>query len=423
MIDYPNKLNKIFEKLEFLKIKPIIVGGYIRDILIETHLYQEKKSINHIFSKDIDIEVYGVSSLNLLEESLKEFGSVNSVGKSFGVCKLTIDDLDLDFSLPRHDSKISSGHKGFEITTTSNISFKEAAFRRDFTINAIGYDVKNKKLLDPYSGIKDLKNRTLNAVDNSSFIEDPLRVLRAVQFAARFNFKLSKDTFLLCQNMLKQEMLKELSKERIFDEIKKLLLKSDKPSLGFKLLKDLGGLKYFYELGTLSEDDWNFTLKALDNMSETKTQNSKTNIVLMLAILCYKLSESQISTFLSRLTIDKEILSKVLALIQNRLKTILSSSELYTLAQYLSIEESLIFYSALYENNRKFYETIKVKAIKLGVLNKKLEPLLQGRDLLKLSLSPSKEFSTILSLAYKAQMNEEFKSRDEAIEWLKRLLS
>ena len=204
MIDYPNKLDKIFDKLDLFNIKPVIVGGYIRDSLMKIYSNQEKEPRNFTLSKDIDIEAYGVSSLKLLEELLQEFGSVNSVGKSFGVCKLTFSDLDLDFSLPRLDSKISSGHKGFAVKTPPNIDFKKAAFRRDFTINSIGYDIRDKKLLDPYGGVKDLKNGTLNAVNNNSFVEDPLRVLRAVQFAARFDFKLSESTFVLCRDMLKK---------------------------------------------------------------------------------------------------------------------------------------------------------------------------------------------------------------------------
>jgi len=103
MIDYPNKLNNLFDKLLNLNINPIIIGGYVRDFLLK------------IKSKDIDIELYGISSFSKLEEILNEFGDVNSVGKSFGVCKLRVDDLDLDFSFPRIDSKIDKGHKGFEI--------------------------------------------------------------------------------------------------------------------------------------------------------------------------------------------------------------------------------------------------------------------------------------------------------------------
>ena len=133
MIDYPNELNIIFDKLNNYSIKPIIIGGYVRDFLLN-------KS-----SKDIDIELYGIASYEKLEKLLQEFGSVNSVGKSFGVCKLQFDDLDLDFSLPRIDSKINKGHKGFEIQTDETLDFITATSRRDFTINAIGYDVIEKK--------------------------------------------------------------------------------------------------------------------------------------------------------------------------------------------------------------------------------------------------------------------------------------
>ena len=146
MIRYPHYLNKIFDKLHKSGASCLIVGGYIRDCFL------------NIASKDIDIELYHVSSFEILEELLKEFGSVNSFGKSFGVCKLRIKDLDIDFTLPRIDSKISSGHVGFDVKIQSNLNFMTAASRRDFTINAIGYEVLNNKVLDPFNGINDLKN-------------------------------------------------------------------------------------------------------------------------------------------------------------------------------------------------------------------------------------------------------------------------
>ena len=136
MIDYPKKLNIIFDKLLSNSIKPIIVGGFVRDFLLDLE------------SKDIDIELYGINSFSKLEKILKEFGDVISVGKSFGVCKLKFNNLDLDFSLPRIDSKIDKGHKGFQIVIDSSLDFKTATSRRDFTINAIGYDVISKKILE-----------------------------------------------------------------------------------------------------------------------------------------------------------------------------------------------------------------------------------------------------------------------------------
>ncbi|MDQ1337773.1 MAG: hypothetical protein QG617_740, partial [Campylobacterota bacterium] len=172
MIDYPDKLNIIFEKLKSHRIRPVIVGGFIRDSLFK------------IESKDIDIELYGALTFKKLQKILQEFGTVNIVGKSFGVCKLKFEDYDLDFSFPRRDSKIRSGHRGFDVTIDSTLDFKTAASRRDFTINAIGYDVVEKKVLDPYNGINDLKEKILRAVDEKSFAEDPLRVLRAAQFCA-----------------------------------------------------------------------------------------------------------------------------------------------------------------------------------------------------------------------------------------------
>jgi len=161
MIEYPKELDAIFNKLATNQLKPVIVGGYVRDSLLQ------------IQSKDIDIEVYGVNSFETLEKILYEFGSVNSVGKSFGVCKLSYKGYDLDFSLPREDNKTASGHKGFKIITKVNISYKDAAIRRDFTINSMGYDLINKTLLDPFNGLKDLKNKTLNAVNEDTFVEDP----------------------------------------------------------------------------------------------------------------------------------------------------------------------------------------------------------------------------------------------------------
>jgi len=233
MIDYPNILDKIFDKLDKCNAKPIIIGGYIRDFLL------------HIDSNDIDIEVYNISTFEKLENILKEFGDVISVGKSFGVCKLSLKDISLDFTLPRIDSKIESGHSGFSVKIQKNLDFVTATSRRDFTINAIGYDVLNKRILDPFNGIDDLKSKTLKMVDADSFIEDPLRVLRAVQFCARFNLKMDKELFLLSKRMVETNMLLELPKERIHEENKKLLLKSPSPSLGFRVLKELNALKYF----------------------------------------------------------------------------------------------------------------------------------------------------------------------------------
>ena len=415
MIDYPNKLDKIFDKLLISSIKPIIVGGYVRDSLLK------------IKSKDIDIELYGISSFKKLEKILEEFGDVNSVGKSFGVCKLKFDDLDLDFSFPRIDSKIDKGHKGFEIKIDSSLDFKTATSRRDFTMNAIGYDIESKKILDPYNGREDLNNRILKAVDIKKFTDDPLRVLRAIQFSARFNLSIDNELFITCKNMIENSLLDELPKERIFLEIQKLFLKSPAPSLGILLLKKLGSLKLFIELLSLQNTDFDQTLMAIDKMSTLKTTDETTNTVLMLALLSYKLSISSREKFLSQLTNSKSLIAKILILLKHQ--NFINFDEfidydIYVLATQVNIEEFILFHKAISNSKKKLQSLDKLqkRAKELGILNKKAEAILQGKDIIKLGLKPSKEFSKILDRAYRAQISGEFTTKKDGNIWLKKEL-
>jgi len=426
MIDYPNKLNIIFDKLDKFGIKSIIVGGYIRDKLLNLSLKCENYSQKTLTSKDIDIELYGISSLDELEKLLREFGDINSVGKSFGVCKLTYYDLDIDFSLPRTDSKVSNGHTGFTITTDKNLDFKTATSRRDFTVNAIGYDVKEKKILDPFSGVRDLNSKILRAVDLSKFDEDPLRVLRAIQFSARFDFKLEKNLFLKCKLMIQSNVLEELPNERIYEEIKKLLLKSTSPSQGFRLLKDLNGFLYFKELATLSTQEFNSTLKALDILSSYSITDLHVKNMLMLTLLCFKLTPEMSLSFLNRFTKEKSLIKEILAFKSAYLIIDIDNFNdfnLYELATRVEIQKFSHFLQAIHLGNKnKNVELLRKKAEALNILYKKSPALIEGRDLLKLGFKPSKEFSKILQETYTAQIKGTFKTHIEAIEWLKKSL-
>jgi len=417
MIDYPNKLNNIFDKLLINSIKPVIIGGYVRDFLLK------------IESKDIDIELYGINSFTKLEEILEEFGNVNSVGRSFGVCKLRVDDLDLDFSFPRIDSKIDIGHKGFKIKVDASLDFKTATSRRDFTINAIGYDIEAKKILDPFNGREDLKNRTLRAVDIQKFGDDPLRVLRAVQFSSRFNLSMDNELFITCKNMIKNSLLDELPKERIFIEIQKLLLKSLSPSSGIKLLNSLGGFNYFTEFKNINVPELEKTYKAIDTMSSLKTTNSRTNTILMLAVLCYQLPLDKCETFLSKLSNDKNLFNKVSFLLkhQNDINfEFFGDYDVYMLATKVTIEEFVLFSIAISQTkieSQNIYN-LKRRAKELGVLHEKAEAIVQGKDIISFGIKPSKEFSKILNRAYMAQISGVFQTKEEAYLWLdKELLS
>jgi len=400
-IHYPNKLDIIFDKLNKFGIKVILIGGYVRDSLL------------NISSKDIDIELYNVKSFDFLEKLLEEFGDVNSVGKSFGVCKLSYKGLDLDFSLPRKDSKHSKGHKGFEITLESQLDFKSAASRRDFTINSIGYDVQERKILDPFKGLDDLKNSLLKAVDLQKFGEDPLRVLRAIGFAARFNFRVDEALFKLSKEMIQKNILQELAKERILTELQKLLLKSAKPSIGLTLAKKLNINNYFGEYDSLEKIDY----YASHNIGDEKI-----DFLIFLTLLYEKKSFKQIKKITNEVKLLKEIKNfldtKEVFSLEN-----LSHYELYKLATRVNIEIFSFYLSANFIGKKdKEIQELQKKAQLLGIMNKKIPPLIEGRDLLTLGLPPSKEFKIILKEAYTAQIQELFNSKDEALIWLQKYI-
>ena len=215
----PNKVIKLAKTIAADGGRAMLVGGCVRDALMGVE------------PKDWDLEVYGVEPTRL-REILNDFGEVNAVGEAFTVYKVG---QDLDVSLPRRERKTGRGHRGFVVEGDKDMSFEEAARRRDFTINAIMQDALTGEIVDCYGGREDLARKTLRAVSRETFAEDSLRVLRAAQFAARFGFEVEPETRELCRAI----DLTDLPKERIWGELEKLLLKSEKPSVG---------LRYFYDL-------------------------------------------------------------------------------------------------------------------------------------------------------------------------------
>ena len=408
--EYPNKLNIIFNKLNSYHIKPILVGGYVRDFFLG------------IDSKDIDIELYNVDSLERVEKILKEFGKVNSVGKSFGVCKLLFCGLDLDFSLPRSDSKTAQGHKGFVVAVDANMDFKSAAKRRDFTMNTIGYDVLTQEILNPYNGIRDLNNRCLQAVDLETFGDDPLRVLRAVTFTSRFNLKIEKNLFILCRKLIEAGSLQELPKERIFEEIKKVLLLVHKPSKAFILLQKLSAFTFFTEFTTLNTDEFSTLMTSLDNAKVYAVQTERENrLTLLLAVLCHKFSHAERISFVKKLTQEKNFTQNIIRVtnISFDLQNI-TNYTVYKLATEVNIKFYLLYLYALYPQKKSAVSELEQRAKNLGVLEKKLDAFLEGKDIIKAGIQPSKLFSSILYEAYNLQMKEEIKTKQEALNWLYR---
>lgn len=214
---------------------PMIAGGAVRDWLLGE------------LSKDLDVEVFGCSWDDLISV-LKPLGKVDLVGKSFGVAKFQLGNREIDFALPRAEKKTSSGHRGFEVTPDPDLDPQKAALRRDFTINSISYDWKNQQLVDPLNGIQDLKTKILRH-SSSSFIEDPLRVLRGFQFCSRFELKAAEETINLCQRIF--ESFHELPKERVWMEWEKWATRSLIPSSGLHFLKQTKWLQHFPEIFAL----------------------------------------------------------------------------------------------------------------------------------------------------------------------------
>src|SRR5713101_5286897 len=211
--------------------RALVVGGRVRDELVGRG------------SKDLDLEVFGLPAARL-RAILDRFGRVDTVGESFTVYKIG----DIDVSLPRRESRIGRGHKGFAVEGDPYLSIEEAARRRDFTINAISRDPLTGELIDPFGGRRDLDARILRTVDPNTFADDSLRVLRALQFAARFDLTIEEQTKALCRSL----PLDDLPSERVWGEIEKLLLQAERPSVGLALALDLGVLdRLFPELKAL----------------------------------------------------------------------------------------------------------------------------------------------------------------------------
>ena len=270
--------------------RALFVGGWARDRLLGRE------------SKDIDIEVFGIEA-DALKPLLERFGRVDTVGESFTVYKIA----GLDVSLPRRESKTGRGHKGFTVVGDPALSIEEAARRRDFTINAISFDPLTEEYLDPFNGRADLEARVLRVVDRGTFADDSLRVLRALQFAARFELTVDEETKEICRAI----PLDDLPAERVWGEFEKLLLHARKPSIGFALALELGvidalfpGLKAL--VGCEQEPEWHpegdvwvHTLQVIDRARERIDDLERPQAVtVMLGALCHDLGKPATTAFI-----------------------------------------------------------------------------------------------------------------------------
>lgn len=374
--------------------RALLVGGTVRDALRGAP------------SKDLDIEVHGLGVDTLLQV-LGRFGSVNEVGRSFGVLKLRLAGWALDVGLPRRDSRVGTGHTGIRAEADPHLGVVEAARRRDLTINAIAWDPLARVFEDPFDGRGDLARGILRAVDPSTFGEDPLRALRVAQFAARFGFTVDPPLLELCRAM----PLEELPAERIRGEVEKLLLKGAPPSVGWRVARAMGAWARVLP-------GWDEVPPALDRVAAADVAPLPRRLALLLAAACGGLDEAGALGVLDRLWIHRvegyRVREQVCFLVRHRAAPVATDEALLRLA-----DEGELLLLGILRGDADLLD----RAHHLGVSTAPLPPLLHGRDLVALGVPHGPAMGGWLARVREAQLRGLLRSRSEAVEWLRGQMS
>lgn len=404
------------------------VGGYVRDRL------------SGIENKDIDIEVHGIEP-QVLECILDNIGKRIEIGESFGIYSLK--GLNIDIALPRKEKCHGGGHRDFYITADPFIGTYEAAKRRDFTINSIMQDILTGDLIDHFDGETDLKNGILRHVSADTFSEDPLRVLRAAQFAARFEFSVAAETLELCRSI----PLDKLSKERVEAELKKAMLKARRPSIFFETLRAMDKLsEWFPEVEALigagqninyhkEGDVWTHTMLVLDAAATFRGRVSEP-FAFMLSALSHDLGKPASMTvsdgiihshgheslgaepaerLIKRLSGEKRLRRYVINMVKNHMRpNVCARAEASLKKTNKLFDESVapgdLICLALSDGMGKIPMADTASAERF--LSERLEmynetmsaPYVSGEDLIEAGLEPNEYFSDILEYAHKLRL-------------------
>jgi tRNA nucleotidyltransferase (CCA-adding enzyme) len=462
-LELPPGLARLLAALRAAGGQPYVVGGTVRDALLG------------LPAEDYDVEVFRLP-VERLEPVLAAHGRVDAVGQAFRVYKLSgVDGVPgaLDVALPRRDSKAGFGHRGIAVEGDPGLPIDEAARRRDFTINAMLLDPATGEVHDPWGGRRDLEARRLRAVDPATFGEDPLRALRAVQLAARYELVVDDATAALCAAM----PLAELPAERVFGEIEKLLLKARRPSRGFALLKEWRLLPVVApELLPLEVtpqdpawhpegDVWVHTLQVVDEAAallDDLGDDRPRRLAIMLGALCHDLGKPPTTRFEDgrirsrgheeaglpptlalldrwnvRTLLGYDVRAQVLALVAHHLKP----GQLYDERDRIGdgairrlarkCEPDLLYRVAradcLGRRPGAFepvaMEWFRERVRQLDVAVRPPEPILKGRDLLALGMAPGPGIGRVLSAVYEKQLDGAVTTLEEAQREARRLLA
>jgi len=432
--------------------RALLVGGAVRDMV------SGAASV-----KDADVEVFGVEPERLKEVLSRRF-EFDQCGVSFGVLK--IKHLDIDVSLPRRESKQGFGHKGFLVQSDPSLSVREAASRRDFTVNAMYYDPLEDRYEDPYGGAEDLKRRILRHV-SGKFVEDPLRVLRGMQFVARFCLAPAPETVALCRTI----SMEGLPQERLMEEWTKLLTKGVDIAAGLNFLRDTGWVRYFPELERLigcrqdpewhpEGDVWNHTMMALNAFARRRTGDRDEDLIVGLAVLCHDFGKPATTrydpvkkrirslghdeagvgptlSFLRRLTNEERILREVPPLVRCHMRPFamwrakVGDAAVRRLAVQVVRIDRLVRVARADDEGRppelsggtsggEDLRWLEERAEQLRIAASAPRPILMGRHLVEMGYKPSKTFGEWLDACFEAQLDGEFSDLEGAVAYFRR---
>ena len=461
----PSEVKVVAELVKRAGGRALLVGGCVRDELLGLE------------PKDFDIECFGISGQDL-QRALEAKFELDLVGISFGVIKLK--HLEIDVAMPRRETKLGLGHRAFGMEYDPTLTIEEASARRDFTINAIYRDPLTDEILDPWNGRDDLEKRVLRHV-STHFVEDPLRVLRGMQFVARFDLTPSPKTIEICRKMTPEG----LAPERLFGEWEKLLTQGVKISKGLNFLRAVGWVKYYPELEKLIDcqqdpewhpegDVWNHTLCCLDAFAAERDRlavGADEDLVVGLAVLCHDFGKPACTaydpvkkrirslghdeegveptlSFLRRLTNEERLLKEVPPLVRLHMRPFAmwkdksSDGAIRRLAAKVVRIDRLLRVAAadamgigsdrvnegssgakdldqtLKDPNLEPLRWLAEQAERLRVADSAPKPIVQGRDLIALGMKPGVEFGRILKAAYEAQLDGKFNDLKGGIKYV-----
>ena len=419
------------------------------------------------------MEVYGLEYADL-GRALAPLGPTDLVGRSFGVIKVRLDGTEYDFSLPRRESKTGAGHRGFAVAADANLSEADAAARRDFTINAIAYDPLERRLIDPHGGERDLRERVLRHT-SAAFGEDPLRVLRAFQLAARFSLTLAPETAALCREI--KAAYAELPVERVWGEWDKWATQAEKPSLGLAVLKETGWLAHFPEVAALDglpqDPEWHpegdvfvhtgHCLDALVRLPAWRDAAAPRRRVLTFGVLAHDFGKAGTThqadrrgrirwispgheaaggepteAFLRRIGAPLDLAGHVVPLVINHLahhhgpgplrdttvRRLARKIEPATLDDLLAVmvadhlgRPPLASPEAL-----RRIDELRAAAQRLAIEHAALKPVVLGRHLLALGAKPGPQLKPALEAAFESQLDGAFYDEEGGVEWMRNYL-